>query len=542
MDARSSPTIRTPATTTRIPSTLAHYNSKEGDGTWDAIGFGFTGVPGVQLGHNRVFAWGATTNFADQTDLWDIAVEDGVAQYGDEDIAIEEREEVIRVKQPDGSFDEETLVVREVPGVGVLLPDEMLPLPGSLIAQGELLLGWPGFRALRDFNFFIDLQKSQSLDEFMTAVGTQETGMQNWTGITASGMRYRAHGLVPDRNQGPTRPEANAVLDASDPNTTWTGEYLSDEFLPSRDGSAPFISTANNDPWGHTFDNDPLNDDFYYGSFFAPGFRAHRLDQILTELTDEGNITREQMQELQMDVYSPAAERMTPLLAEAIEAIGSDPSLSDYDGRDDLADAATRLLEWDFRMTADSTEAALFRTWFALMSRKTLEDDLSLLYDAIDDAQPVTMVKFTLLTHEQGLESLTDGEAELAMLEALDEALTLLDERGNPTWGEMHVAEFEEPSGAINTERRGGGDTTINVAQNLCWDEDSELAENCRSTAGSVFRTVTTIQEDGTPVTWFNWPRGNAADTADWLDGEYKRWPFRRGEVDDSTVETIVLE
>jgi penicillin amidase len=521
---------------------LAHYNSTRGDGTWNAIGFGFTGVPGVQLGHNDRFAWGATTNFADQTDLWDVPVEDGSVTYGDQTIELETREEVIEVRQEDGSLTETTITVEEVPGVGVIIPDAMLPVPGSLLAQGRLLLGWPGFKAIEDFDFFIDLQKSRSLDDFVTAVGTQETGMQNWTGITADGMRYRAHGLVPDRNQGDAPPPAHSVMDGTVVENVWNGAYLSEDRLPSLDGTQPFIATANNDPWGHTFDNDPLNDDFYYGSFFAPGYRAERLDQQLTALTESGDITRQQMQDLQMDVHSPVAEQIVPLLVEAVEAIGSDSTLSDYEGRTDLEEAANGLEQWDFEMREDSRSAALFRTWFALMSRKTLEDDLNLLYDAVDEAQPVTMVKLTMMTHQMELESLTDGEANLAMVEALDEALTIMDERGDPTWGEIHVVEFERPDETINTEVRGGGDTSINVAQNQCWDGDGNIAETCRSTAGSVFRTVTLINDEGRPVTWFNWPRGNAGDTSDWLRGEYKRWPFTRAEVVEATAETVTLE
>jgi penicillin amidase len=522
---------------------LAHYNSTEGDGTWNAIGFGFTGVPGVQLGHNNRFAWGATTNFADQTDLWDVPVQDGQVTYGEETIAIEEREETIRVKQEDGSFTEQTLTVQEVPGVGVILPDEMLPVPGALLANGELLLGWPGFQAINDFDAFIDLQQSRNLDDFEAAIRKQQTGMQNWTGITADGMRYLTHGLVPDRNGGSSVPPANKVMDGSDPNNAWTGEYLPDERLPSLDGSQPFISTANNDPWGHTFDDDPLNDDFYYGSFFAPGYRADRLDMLLGEMIDEGGITREQMQDLQMDVHSSSAARTLPLLRDAVEAIGTDASLSDYeDRRTELLDAATRLEQWNYQMDAASETAALFRTWFALMSRKSLGDDLDLLYNAVDEAQPVTMVKFTVLTYELGLSALLDDEGNLSMVAALDEALALMDERGQPTWGELHEAEFEQPDETVTTESRGGGDTSINVAQVQCWTGEDAIAETCRSGSGSVFRTVTIINDDGRPVTWFNWPKGNAGDTQDWLRGDYERWPFTRPEVVDATQQTVTLE
>lgn len=520
---------------------LAHLNSKDAGGSWDAIGFSFTGVPGVQLGHNEAFAWGATTNFADMLDLWDVEVTDEQVDYGGEMLDVVTREETIRVRQEDGSFAERTVEVREVPGVGVLLPDALLPLPANLIANGELLVGWPGFKPSRDFKFFATLPRTHSLDEFKDTVGLIETGMQNWTGMTKDGIRYGTHGLVPDRGPVDGRPRANQIMDGSDPANVWTGQMLPDERFPWLDGSQPFIVTANNDPFGHTFDGDPLNDEFYYGSFYAPAFRAGRLTARLGELTARGAITLEEMEALQMDVHSPLAERSVPFLVDAVDRVVDQEAYPDYQGRSDLSDAADSLAAWDLRMSADSHEAALFRVWFAFASRKLLADDMSLLFDAIESAQPVTITKFTLLALENQTDSLLDDDPDLALVEALDEALTVLDARQNPTWGELHVDEFEAPDGQRDAVARGGGDSTINVAQSKCW-ADTEIADKCRTGVGSVFRTLTTFDDDGTPVTWFNMPRGNAGQTTDWLDGNYVRWPFRRAEVEAATAEAITLQ
>ncbi len=61
------------------PNTLyvQHLNSADAGGAFDVAGFSFVGIPGVQLGHNAKLAWAATTNFADQTDLHDVAITGG---------------------------------------------------------------------------------------------------------------------------------------------------------------------------------------------------------------------------------------------------------------------------------------------------------------------------------------------------------------------------------------------------------------------------------------------------------------------------------
>lgn len=61
--------------------------------------------------------------------------------------------------------------------------------------------------------------------------------------------------------------------------------------MPRLDGSQPYLVSANNDPWGHTADNDPLNDEFYYASFFSPGFRANRIAAELERNIADGPVT-----------------------------------------------------------------------------------------------------------------------------------------------------------------------------------------------------------------------------------------------------------
>src|SRR5690606_26365874 len=264
---------------------LSHINSADAGGSFDAIGYSFVGLPGVHVGHNRKVVWGATTNFADAQDIWEVEVTEGVANLGGEQFAVETRTERIQVRQPDGSFREETLEVSKIPEKGVLLPSVVLPVPKAIVSSRELLLGWPGFAATAELGGFFDFDRAQDLEDFERAAQQQRTGMQNWMAASADGIRLRVSGLVPDRGPVAGRPRANQLLDGSKASDLWTGKYLDEAHLPRLDEARRFIVTANNDPWGHTADNDPLNDEFYYGSFFSPGFRAERITRELEDMT-----------------------------------------------------------------------------------------------------------------------------------------------------------------------------------------------------------------------------------------------------------------
>lgn len=521
---------------------LIHLDSASAGGRWDAVGMAFTGVPGVHVGHNRHLAWGATTNFGDMVDLWDVRIRDGIAQVGGEEIPVEETPETIQIRTPDGAFEARELTVQRIPGRGVVIPPEMLDgIPYRLIVNGALVIDWPGFTPGTELFTYFDMARAPDLDAWVDAVEEQRTGMFNWLAASADGIRYHTSGLVPDRGPPDGRPPVNRVLDGSDPTTLWTGEFLGPEHLPSLDGSQPYIYTANNDPWGHTADNDPLDDPFYYGSFFSPGFRAERLQGAFAERVAAGPVDRAQMEALQTETYSPWADRVLAMLPEAIAALDVDDSLAPYD-REDLRAAADRLLAWDRHLDLDAREGALWRIWAEFLGYDIMADDLGLLYAAIADAQPVYVSKFGLLLLEQRVESLLDAPREQLLLAALDRALATHIERGEPTWGELHRAVLTRPDRTTRQLPMAADDSSLNVAQSRCGDGDGGLAERCLTNAGAVYRMVTGFADDGTPEMTFACPACLADGDDDWVQGRFRPLPFRRADVDAATVETRTLD
>lgn len=509
---------------------LMHLNSADAGGNFNVMGLLFPGVPGVQVGNTAKVAWGATTNFADVMDIWDVATtDDDKVMIGNQKISINTRSEDILVKKEDGTIETEEFEIRKVDGYGVLIPEDILPIPSFLFTSGNILLNWVGFTPSHEVFQYLDYDRMETLDDFVAATDLQISGMHNWLAASSEGFKLMAHGRVPDRGPKDNRARANRILDGSDPDTFWTGDVLPDEQLPYLDNTMrPFVVTGNNDPWGHTDDNDPLNDEFYYGSYYSPGFRATRLSGLLSDMISDDPITLEDMQELQMDSYSTLAAGLVPMLANAAQLLDTDETLSAYKDRTDIKEAINSLSEWDLMVTRDSEAAALFRIWCAFLSKRTLGDDISLFFEDLDDAQPVTMTKFTLLIHMDKIAAFLDGSSELLMIEAMDDALKEIDARmvEKFTWSDILEAVFDNPAGEIiKRESKNGDDSSVNVSQSHCWDS-GEIMERCYSSAGSVYRLIWTFDADGKIKTYYNMPYGFGDQIEDWLKGDYKLIPY----------------
>lgn len=538
-----------------------HLNSADAGGEIDVIGWAFAGTAGVQLGHNRHLHWAATTNFADVMDVWEVELSGSEVRVGDEMVAMEIREEVIEV----AGEAPQTLEVRDVPGYGVLLPDDIVPIP---IAAGgnALLLNWTGFGATAEEQTFVAMAKATDIDEYEAAADTMEVGGFNFVAASAEGITYRVNIHVPDRGDPAARPMPFLVVDGNDADSLWDGQFLPPEQLPrSRAEARGWIGTANNDPWGFTFDGDVSNDPWYYGYFFASGFRAQRIDQELTRMVDEGGgITVENMQALQSDTHSVAADLLLPILEQAWTNLGVDPELAPYEDRPELETLYTLLTaDWDRRMERDRPGALAFHLYVMLLTDEVVRDELSLLYTTVLGAETPFVIKIPMLAMlDQYPESaaLLGASRDVVALETLSRVASLLEDRFGSVdpagygWGDLHGTDFTNPFGGAlygGWWPSDGGEDTVNVSSSTFLTEAGAVADRFDSHDGAIFRVVTTFAADGTPEAYCNFPPGNSADpgsphfddTRDgWLEDQYEYLPFRREEIDAVTEQTIVLE
>lgn len=536
---------------------MQHLNSADAGGRFDVVGFSFVGTPTVQLGHNRHIAWTATTTYPDVSDIWDVRVTGGEVHVGSERVAIERREEVIEV----AGREPVTIVVEEVPGYGVLLPDEVLPLP--LVGSGRrVLYRWVGMQPTFEGEAFLAIDRAETLEDFEAAVDRMELGCFNWLAASADGIAYRSSPLVPDRGPDATSRTYWALLDGDDPSTFWTGSYLGPDRLPrSRGGARGWIATANNDPFGFTADGTTEGDPFYFGVFFDPGTRAARIEERLVELTEAGRVTVADMKALQMDSHSVFADLLVPVLEEVWGRVPTDEALAEYRDRPELAQLADVILSWDRRMVRDSSGAVAFDLFLYFAGRGVLEDDLPLVFSTLVQSEPAYVLKWAVLAlrgdFPRASEVLQGGRDRLVM-KALEATATFLEGRFggvDPSlyrWGDYHGSRFRSEwgerldGGWISND---GGIGTVNVSS-ASWVSGGGFVERLESTGGPLFRIVASFDEDGVPRAEVTVARGSSGDpespffantTEDWVEGNYRPLLFDRDAIERDAAERLVL-
>ncbi|MDX2089599.1 MAG: penicillin acylase family protein [Kofleriaceae bacterium] len=533
---------------------LHHMSSAEGDGALDVAGFSFAGSPGIQLGHNRHIAWTATTTYPDVMDMWEVQVNDGMVQVAGRSVPLRVRREQVRVAgQTSIEVD-----VEEVPGYGVLLPDELIPLP--IGRGGRILLNWTGFRVSHEGQGFLAMNRARSVDDFDNAVDQMELALFNFIGADATDITYRSSPLVPDRGIPDETLRPFSLMSGDDEQTFWTSFLGPDELPHSRAETRGWIASANNDPLGFTADGTVATDPWYFGVFFDPSLRSARIEDELAALAERGGVSEEDFQNLQDDSYSVFADDLVPPLVDVWATVASDPALSAFRDRDDLAVLVEQLRNWDRRMERAAAAPVTFNAFAFFLARRVLRDDFSIVFEPILQASPAYMLKAlanVMTGRAPEPSSFFSGEARsLSVLLALEETSTYLAAQFGDrtyTWGDVHGARIRSIWGeALDAgwQPTDGAEGTVNVASSAFFDDAGQPRARLEATGGSLYRLVAGFRADGTPQAFVNVLRGVSGDVDsehyddlqdDWLENRYRPLLFTREEVNADMQSAVTL-
>lgn len=545
------------------PSRLwpSHLSSAESGGDLDVIGFAFVGTPGVQLGHNAHLGWTATTNYADVMDIYDVEAGGTFesVKLGGEPHPIVTRTETVQVK----GGEPVTIDIHEVPGFGVILPEEILPVPLPFLADGRLLFNWIGFGPTQEASAYFAIDRARDVDEFDQAVDLLDVGAVNFVAADAKDITYRVHTHVPDRGDPSSRPMPWHVVAGDDPENYWTRGFLPDSMLPRlRNPPAGYISTANNDPFGFTIDGSPENDPFYYGGIYATAFRAHRIRELIEGKIAAGKLSHADMEEIQRDTRQPMIDTLVPRLSAAIAKIGTDANLAEYEGRADLAALSEQLAAWDGRYTEESPEAVIFFAFQWYAARRVFEGPFtSPLFNGIaSESAPyfIGQLRNVLEGRFPGAADLLPGGQDLTLLRALDDTQKWLVQRfgtaqGPFAWKEVHAAELRADLEelAMPPIRRAGAIDTVNVSDCGFFDEDGAELDDFIAHDGSIYRMVMSFDAEGRPRATINFAGGASGEPGDphfddqnalWASAQHTDLPFWKADVDAHATGSVTLK
>ena len=511
------------------------------DCPFDVSGFGFSGLPGIAIGHNQDIAWGFTNMTTDVADLYVERIEDDKYWHDGEKLPLESRKETFEV----AGSDPEELEVQSThhgPILSELEPDFELMTINPLIDEASdeqppggfaISLRWTALDVTTTPQAIFTLNQATNFGEFRQAASEFEVPGQNLIYADTEGnIGYQAPGTLPIRGAGDgylPQPGWDSAYD-------WQGEIAFEDHPVSYNPESGYIVTAN---------NPIVNDDYPYflSRDWDRGHRAARIVDRVEQLLDAGPVTADDMAELQMDNAFPGAE--------ALQQAYTDIEVED----DDVQQALDLLADWDGQNDPDSSGAAFANVlWNHVTFQMMRSQDAT-----IPRSNQSRFVEF----FKQQLESpdsqwWADSQEELLQdaAEAAYEELT--DEQGSDmdqwNWGELHALPLTHESfgtsGIAPIEALfnrgpypvGGGSGVVNATG---WDLDVSYATD---TVPSMRMVVDLDEWDHS--TWQNLTgasghafHDNYTDqTEAWAKGQQYTWYHSTQAVDDATKETLTLQ
>jgi penicillin amidase len=475
----------------------------------DAEGVTFPGIPGIILGHNGKLAWSSTVVYHDVNDVYleDIqpcATGGGeCAQHADNsESAVTSWDEHIDIGVLGTITGGVDATYETVEGHGPIIPTieggHITPRTGSAALSVE----YTGYDETFEIRATYGLMKSASVDDGFAALHNFEYGGQNWVLADNQGnIGWSTNAKVPLRSAGAytwnpnTNPDGLApfFILPGDGTVAWE-DWMSSRYIPhSINPAANYLVTANADPVGANFDNDPFNGPvvdgrpLWVGTAYAAGVRQERIRDLLDARIDSGDdVDLDYMARVQTDSTSNMGRHLRDAIAQALDAI-ADPTGHPADvatyvaslsqAQIDALQAAHATLEaWSFETTpavggspsaqniTDSTSTTIFNHFMHFFIQATIGDELEAISFPVfqlDDNLLARTVFAMLEEPETFVLGATTGEPIICdrltiagvddsctgmILRALDETLTYLAsasgfgsaDQTTWRWGELH--------------------------------------------------------------------------------------------------------
>ncbi len=515
---------------------------------FDVSGFGFSGVPGVIIGHNARIAWGFTNLTSDVTDLYVEAVKGDTYLRDGAFVPITVRRDTIKVagaKSVDirirstvhgpivsgTSADFDSIAAQ--PEFGPAVTATTPPVPGTSFAVS---LKWTALEPGTTASSIFAIDRARNWADFQGAAKLFQVPAQNLIYADVDGnIGYQTPGKLPIRGAA----DGAFPQPGWDSRYDWTG-YIPFESLPTAfDPRAGYIVTANNAVVAKDYPYFLTNDWDY-------GWRAARIADLIERKTADGRISASDVRDIQADNQFWMGLR----LAAAYRNVRIDDPQT--------ADAIALLRSWNGQNDAASPAAAYANVlWETLVERLFVDRKLPVdgqgrLFLVVDDLlhQPDSAWWDVPALGAHGRDAVLAAVARQAR-----ETLTRL-QGDNPSrwnWGSLHTltlrnATFGE-SGVAPIEwlfNRGpfpvsGGSSIVNATG---W----VLGEGYQVVTAPSMRMIVDLS-DFDASRW-NHLTGNSGhafhpnyydQTDDWVHVRLGRWPFSLKAVRAAATHALTL-
>ena len=332
----------------------AHLHSAGGEEgrPWNFIGAGFYGSPTLVMGHNDRLGWTLVTNQPDIADTWRERFTDPerplAYEYGDGWRDAAAWQETIRVRKS-RDMESRTFTFRKTHHGPIVGREGKSTLVSAQISG--LFDTIPMRQSLR-------MIKSRDLAEFREALAMMQILFMNVLYADCDGnIQFVYTSRVPRRNP---QFDWSTSVEGNDPATEWLGFHSLDELPQVLNPAAGFVQNCNSSPMITTDGENPRLEDFppyMIGDAQAFTRRALRSLELLREMD---GVTFDQWQEAAFDTDVYWARQELPRYAKQLAELEQDePELTRR-----VRPYLDHLLEWDGRISFDSTAATLCHAWY----------------------------------------------------------------------------------------------------------------------------------------------------------------------------------
>lgn len=405
------------------------------------IGGTIPGIPAVLVGRSEALAWGLTSSYLDDQDLFFEEISpDALDRYRTTDgwATFETRRSIIRVK--DG--DPVTVTLRWSEN-GPILPGSHYSLaavtpPGHVAALSWTLL------TPRDTSIqaAIALMRAQSVDEAIAAAEAYVAPAQNLMLADRNQIAMQLIGQMPRRS--PDHPtQGRMPAPGWDADARWQGVFpyaANPSFVNPTSG---LLGNTNNMPLSRPF---PLHVSYSWGD-------TMRIQRWVRLMRQRGVHTRESFIEAQLDTVSQAARALLPLVGAELWFQGEPAPADTPEG---MRQRALQLLaDWNGEMNEHLPEPLIYAAWMRELQFRLIRDELGPLAEAFTHMEPAFIERvyrnidgaavWCDVVQSAIVETCTD----IARV-ALDGALLDLRTRFGPNleswrWGNAHQATHDHP-------------------------------------------------------------------------------------------------
>lgn len=296
------------------------------------------GLPGISIGFNENLGWTHTNNTIDNSDVYEISLQDGGYLLDGKRNDFEATTKTLQVKQDDGTLvPTEISVLKTVHGPIIgKKEDKALALRMVGLDRPNMLLQW------------WKMANSDSFEEFESALKMAQIAFWNVIYADKEGnIFYLFNGLVPKRDGGDWA-YWNSIVPGDKSENIWTKVHPYEDLPKLKNPETGWLQNANDPPWTSTIPS--LLNPKDYPPYMAPVEMSFRPQRAARMIMEDSSITFEELIDYKHSTRLELADRVLDDLFVAIDNSGSTKA----------KEAKAVLEKWDREANADSRGTLLF--------------------------------------------------------------------------------------------------------------------------------------------------------------------------------------